>query len=398
MGDFDVHAKGVTTGISWANEPCLQTAVVGDRFLTLASESSSSQELEVRQLVKRYSAQSVIGPLSFSVNEGEFVSLLGPSGCGKTTTLRCIAGFEAASEGGIYLDGERIDQRPPNRRNVGLVFQSYALFPHLTVFENVAFGLRIRRRSEAELKRRVQDAIELVGLPHLAERFPRQLSGGQQQRVAIARSVVLEPRLLLFDEPLSNLDLKLRVMMRAELRNLQRRLGKTAIYVTHDQGEALALSDRIVVMSNGKIEQVGTPVEIYERPATSFVADFIGSSNLLSGEIVDNAMDRTSVRTQSGILLQTSPPIAGASGSQVTAMIRPENIQIVTENSGDCDNPLSGTIEEKTFLGQDLHLKLRINEAQTLTVVLGGRAARAYSVGDRLNVSVARSHVYLIRA
>jgi spermidine/putrescine ABC transporter ATP-binding subunit len=349
-------------------------------------------------LVKRYSAQSVIGPLSFSVYEGEFVSLLGPSGCGKTTTLRCIAGFEAPSEGGIYLDGERIDQRPPNRRNVGLVFQSYALFPHLTVFENVAFGLRIRRRSEAELKRRVQDAIELVGLPHLAERFPRQLSGGQQQRVAIARSVVLEPRLLLFDEPLSNLDLKLRVMMRAELRNLQRRLGKTAIYVTHDQGEALALSDRIVVMSNGKIEQVGTPVEIYERPATSFVADFIGSSNLLSGEIVDNAMDRTSVRTQSGILLQTSPPIAGASGSQVTAMIRPENIQIVTENSGDCDNPLSGTIEEKTFLGQDLHLKLRINEAQTLTVVLGGRAARAYSVGDRLNASVARSHVYLIRA
>ena len=281
-GDFDVHVKGVCMGVSWADEPCLQTAVVGDRFLTLASESSSSQELEVRQLVKRYSAQSVIGPLSFSVNAGEFVSLLGPSGCGKTTTLRCIAGFEIPSEGGIYLDGERIDQRPPNRRNIGLVFQSYALFPHLTVFENVAFGLRIRRCGEARAEApgpRGHRARRAVA-PYRA--LPKQLSGGQQQRVAIARSVVLEPRLLLFDEPLSNLDLKLRVTMRAELRNLQRRLGKTAIYVTHDQGEALALSDRIVVMSNGRIEQVGTPVEVYERPATAFVADFIGSSNLLS--------------------------------------------------------------------------------------------------------------------
>jgi spermidine/putrescine ABC transporter ATP-binding subunit len=347
-------------------------------------------------LVKRYSAQSVIGPISFSVNAGEFVSLLGPSGCGKTTTLRCIAGFESPSEGGIYLDGERIDQRPPNRRNVGLVFQSYALFPHLTVFENVAFGLRLRRSTNAELKRRVQEALELVGLSHLAERYPRQLSGGQQQRVAIARSVVLEPRLLLFDEPLSNLDLKLRVTMRAELRNLQRRLGKTAIYVTHDQGEALALSDRIVVMSNGKIEQIGTPVEVYERPATAFVADFIGSSNLLSGEIVANATDRTTIRTQSGILLQSSPSIPGASGSRVTAMIRPENIQIITESGEGRDNPLSGILEEKTFLGQDLHLKVRINDAQTLSVVLGGRAAGACSVGDRVNLIVSRSHVYLI--
>jgi spermidine/putrescine ABC transporter ATP-binding subunit len=365
-------------------------------LLTLASQASSNQELEIRELIKRYSAQSVIGPLSFGVKAGEFVSLLGPSGCGKTTTLRCIAGFESPSEGGIYLDGERIDQRPPNRRNVGLVFQSYALFPHLTVFENIAFGLRLRRCADAELKRRVQDALELVGLSHLADRYPKQLSGGQQQRVAIARSVVLEPRLLLFDEPLSNLDLKLRVTMRAELRNLQRRLGTTAIYVTHDQGEALALSDRIVVMSNGRIEQVGTPVEIYERPATAFVADFIGSSNLLSGEIVTNAPDSTHVRTQSGLLLQSSPPIAGASGSRVTAMIRPENIQVTTESAEDRDNPLSGIIDEKTFLGQDLHLKVRINDAQMLSVVLGGRAAGACSVGDRVNLTVSRSHVYLI--
>lgn len=364
--------------------------------MTLASQSSSNQELEVRELVKRYSFQSVIGPLSFAVKAGEFVSLLGPSGCGKTTTLRCIAGFESPSEGGIYLDGERIDQRPPNRRNVGLVFQSYALFPHLTVFENVAFGLRLRRCGEPELKRRVQDALELVGLSHLAERYPTQLSGGQQQRVAIARSVVLEPRLLLFDEPLSNLDLKLRVTMRAELRNLQRRLGKTAIYVTHDQGEALALSDRIVVMSNGKIEQIGTPVDVYERPSTAFVADFIGSSNLLSGEIVSNVPDRTIVRMQTGLLLQSSPPIAAACGSRVTAMIRPENIQISTDSSEGCDNLLSGIIDEKTFLGQDLHVKVRVNDAQTLSVVLGGRATGACRVGDRVRLTVSRSHVYLI--
>src|SRR5262245_10507702 len=243
-------------------------------------------ELEVRDLVKRYTAQSVVGPLSFSVAAGEFVSLLGPSGCGKTTTLRCIAGFETPNAGSILLDGARIDQRPPNRRNIGLVFQNYALFPHLTIFENVAFGLRLRRTAEAELRKRVGEALDLVGLPDLAGRYPRQLSGGQQQRIAIARSVVLEPRILLFDEPLSNLDFKLRLAMRNELRELQRRLCKTTVYVTHDQSEALALSDRIVVMSNGRIEQIGSPRDIYERPANPFVADFIGNSNLLDAVVV----------------------------------------------------------------------------------------------------------------
>src|SRR5262245_46907808 len=199
--------------------------------------------------------------------EGEFFSLLGPSGCGKTTTLRCIAGFETPSAGSISLGGQRLDDRPPHRRDVGLVFQSYALFPHLTVFDNVAFGLRLRRVARAEIARRVGEILTLVDLPDLAERYPAQLSGGQQQRVAIARSLVLEPSLLLFDEPLSNLDFKLRIQMRYELRDLQRRLGKTAIYVTHDQTEALALSDRIAVLSQGKIEQIGTPSEIYDRPA-----------------------------------------------------------------------------------------------------------------------------------
>src|ERR1700758_4200631 len=256
-----------------------------------------SIELEVRELTKRYSPQVSVGPISFEVQEGEFFSLLGPSGCGKTTTLRCIAGFEALTEGSIRLHGERLDDKPPHRRDVGLVFQNYALFPHLTVFDNVAFGLRLRRLGRAEIGVRVSRVLQLVDLAGMATRFPAQLSGGQQQRVAIARSLVLEPRILMFDEPLSNLDFKLRIQMREELRNLQRRLGKTSIYVTHDQTEALALSDRIAVLSNGRIEQIGTPSDIYERPATAFVAEFIGSSNLFPARIVARNGRDTMVET-----------------------------------------------------------------------------------------------------
>src|SRR5436305_2064175 len=245
-------------------------------------------ELEIRGLVKRYSPQVTVGPISFDVRPGEFFSLLGPSGCGKTTTLRCIAGFESLDSGEIRLRGDRLDDRPPHRRDVGLVFQNYALFPHLTVFDNIAFGLRLRRVAKAEIAARVGAILRLVDLPEMASRFPAQLSGGQQQRVAIARSLVLEPRILMFDEPLSNLDFKLRIQMRDELKRLQRRLGKTAIYVTHDQTEALALSDRIAVLSHGHIEQIGTPGEIYEQPATAFVAEFIGSSNLMPARIVEH--------------------------------------------------------------------------------------------------------------
>src|SRR5580700_2165958 len=256
-----------------------------------------SIELEVRELTKQYSPQVSVGPISFEVHEGEFFSLLGPSGCGKTTTLRCIAGFEALSEGSIRLHGERLDDRPPHRRDVGLVFQNYALFPHLTVFDNIAFGLRLRRVTRSEIASRVDSVLRLVDLATMAGRFPAQLSG-QQQRVAIARSLVLEPQILMFDEPLSNLDFKLRIQMRDELKSLQRRLGKTSIYVTHDQTEALALSDRIAVLSHGRIEQIGTPAEIYERPASAFVAEFIGSSNMLRGRIVEQVAGGTIVITE----------------------------------------------------------------------------------------------------
>src|SRR5215831_16163260 len=286
-------------------------------------------ELDVRGLTKRYSSQVSVGPLSFDVMEGEFFSLLGPSGCGKTTTLRCIAGFETPSAGSISLGGERLDDKPPHRRDVGLVFQSYALFPHLTVFDNVAFGLRLRRLPKNDIADRVDRILQLVDLSGMAARFPVQLSGGQQQRVAIARSLVLEPRILMFDEPLSNLDFKLRIQMRGELRDLQRRLGKTSIYVTHDQTEALALSDRIAVLSHGRIEQIGTPAEIYERPASAFVAEFIGSSNMLRGRIIERGETGTIVATETGLRLRCRPePEGEVESAEVPVLLRPERIHV----------------------------------------------------------------------
>jgi len=360
-----------------------------------AKDHASAPALEVRNLAKRFSPQSVIGPLSFAVAAGEFVSLLGPSGCGKTTTLRCIAGFETPTAGSILLNGEPIEAQPPNRRNIGLVFQNYALFPHLTIFENVAFGLRLRRIGEAELKQRVGQALELVGLPDLARRYPRQLSGGQQQRIAIARSVVLEPRILLFDEPLSNLDLKLRLAMRKELRELQRRLGKTTVYVTHDQSEALALSDRIVVMSNGRIEQVGSPREIYERPANAFVADFIGSSNLLDAVVVRTDRDATIICTDRGVTLRAGPT-SYAVGDRVVAMMRPERIRLIDAREAEGNNRLTARLKEVTYLGQDLYLSLDVDSGQELVALTQDSAARQLAAGDEFVVTVDATHILLL--
>jgi spermidine/putrescine ABC transporter ATP-binding subunit len=364
-------------------------------LITTDKKQGSIPELEIRDLVKRYTAQSVIGPISLSVAAGEFVSLLGPSGCGKTTTLRCIAGFEAPSEGSILLNGTSIERQPPNRRNVGLVFQNYALFPHLTIFENVAFGLRLRRIGDAEVKQRVGQALELVGLPDLGERYPSQLSGGQQQRIAIARSVVLEPRILLFDEPLSNLDLKLRLTMRKELRELQRRLGTTAVYVTHDQGEALALSDRIVVMSNGRIEQIGSPREIYERPANTFVADFIGGSNLIDAVVVQVETGATIIRTSGGLILRASRK-ACCVGDRVVAMVRPERVRLITDAEAVVDNKLNARIKELTYLGQDFHLSIDVVPEQELTVVMRGFAGPGLMAGGNVVVAVDAADILVL--
>ncbi len=353
----------------------------------------TAPELEVRDLTKRYSPQSAVGPVSFSVAAGEFLSVLGPSGCGKTTTLRCIAGFETPNSGSIIVGGRAIERDPPNHRNIGLVFQSYALFPHLTVADNVAFGLKLRRLPKRDVLEKVAKVLDLVGLSHAGARYPRQLSGGQQQRVAIARSVVLEPRLILFDEPLSNLDFKLRVTMRTELKALQRRLGKTALYVTHDQGEALALSDRIVVMSNGRVEQIGTPREIYERPATPFVAEFIGNSNLIKANIESADSTSCEVRTDGGLILKGHGRSVRP-GSSSLAMVRPEHIRIGAPGPG--ENGFTARIEEMTYLGQDLQVRVQASDGLGLTVITGGDAARHLSIGDTVPLSISAENVFVM--
>jgi spermidine/putrescine ABC transporter ATP-binding subunit len=355
-------------------------------------------ELEVEGLTRRYSPEVTVGPISFEVHAGEFFSLLGPSGCGKTTTLRCIAGFETLNEGSIRLRGERLDDKPPHRRDVGLVFQNYALFPHLTVFDNIAFGLRLRRIAKAEIAERVGRILRLVDLPEMAARFPAQLSGGQQQRVAIARSLVLEPRILMFDEPLSNLDFKLRIQMRDELKSLQRRLGKTAIYVTHDQTEALALSDRIAVLSHGRIEQIGTPGEIYERPATVFVAEFIGSSNLIAARIVERTNAGAIVETHGGHRFHCAGDGDGDDRDEVSVMIRPERIVVQALGTGPGPNAFPARIVEVTYLGEDLHLSLDIGGGPTLRAALKNTgAARAFAVAQPVEIVVDPADLRLLR-
>jgi len=357
----------------------------------------STVELEVAGLVKRYAPQVAIGPLSFSVMEGEFFSLLGPSGCGKSTTLRCIAGFERVSEGRITLGGRQIHDVPAHKRDVGLVFQNYALFPHLTVFENVAFGLRLRRMSQAEIAERVVRMLELVGLPGQARRYPAQLSGGQQQRIAIARSMVLEPRLLLFDEPLSNLDFKLRVQMRNELRDLQRRLGKTSVYVTHDQTEALALSDRIAVLSQGRIEQIGAPADIYEAPETAFVADFIGSSNIIEAAVTRNDTTGSALRTTAGLeLLATADPTKIADHCLI--MVRPERIRLLEDEETDVLNRISAEIDDITYLGEDIQLHIKAASGERLLVLLKSeRRTRALQRNAKIALAIDPSDIHFVR-
>src|SRR6516162_1966705 len=254
--------------------------------------------LELTDVRKAFAQSAAVDNFNLSVKRGEFVSFLGPSGCGKTTTLRMVAGFEEPTSGAIRIDGREMVGLRPNQRNIGMVFQSYALFPNMTVSENVAFALKIARRPQEEIKTRVGEMLEMIKLPQLGDRYPYQLSGGQQQRVALARALAGRPQLLLLDEPLSALDAKIRASLRAEIRDLQRKLGITTIYVTHDQEEALAMSDRIVVMSEGRIEQLGTPFEIYNRPKTRFVASFVGTLNVLRGEVVDPATGTINVDDQ----------------------------------------------------------------------------------------------------
>jgi len=321
-------------------------------------------EVQIQDVTRRFGATAAVNSVSLSVRRGEFLTLLGPSGCGKTTLLRMIAGFELPDSGRIFLCGRDVTLLAPNQRDVTTVFQHYALFPHMSVFENVAFGLARRRVKREEIRRRVAVALEMVQLGELADRQPSELSGGQQQRVALARSLVVEPRVLLLDEPLAALDLKLRKQMQVELKGLQRRLGISFIYVTHDQEEALTMSDRIVVMNAGRIEQIGQADDIYERPLTEFVAGFIGVSNIIEGTVETITGDIGIVRTGAAMVRAVGNGLNP--GERVRLLIRPEKITISTEIANDA---LTGTIESAIYLGESTHWKVSTGDGQSLTVL-----------------------------
>ncbi|MBS0222252.1 MAG: ABC transporter ATP-binding protein [Proteobacteria bacterium] len=305
--------------------------------------------IEVKDLVVRYGEQVAVNGVSFAVGRGEHLTLLGPSGCGKTTTLRAIAGLEQPSSGRISIDGQAMydaaERRnvPTEQRGVSMVFQSYAVWPHMTVFDNVAYGLRVRKQSPADIAANVERALDLVQMRHLASRPASRLSGGQQQRVALARAVAFSPTVVLFDEPLSNLDAKLRAEMRVELRELQRRLGVTSVYVTHDQEEALAISDRVIVMNVGVIEQIGTPEEIYNRPRSRFVADFVGSANLIKGKLSGEGL----FAAEGGAVLKVNAPHKPR-GTETEVAVRTAYIGLAPQPG---DNQVAGTVRQRLFHG-----------------------------------------------
>ncbi len=306
---------------------------------------SSEAHVRLRQVTKRLGATVAVDGVSLDVPEGHFTTLLGPSGCGKTTTLRMIAGFYQPDGGEIFVRDRRITDLPPHRRNMAMVFQEYALFPHMTVRENIGYGLRMRKVDPSETRRRIAAVVDLVGLPGQEDKFPLQLSGGQQQRVALARALVVEPEVLLLDEPLSNLDAKLRVRVRTEIRALQQTLGKTTIYVTHDQEEALSISDTIAVMNHGRIVQIGTPREIYYRPVDRFVADFVGLANFAPVQIVGRD------RVRLGDVVLAVPGAAGAGAA--TLVVRPETINLTATPPPPAANRpvLRGRVKTGAFLG-----------------------------------------------
>ncbi len=345
------------------------------------------------QVVKRFGAFTAVHQTSFAIGEGEFFSVLGPSGCGKTTTLRMIAGFERPTSGAVLLDGDDVSQVPPYRRNVNTVFQQYALFPHLNVFDNIAFGLRSKKVARREVTTRVQELLEVVRLPDLAGRKPAQLSGGQQQRVALARALVNRPSALLLDEPLGALDLKLRETMQVELKRIQREVGSTFVYVTHDQAEALTMSDRIAVMHEGRVSQIGTPPDIYFRPATVFVAGFIGTANLLAARVAGVGAGRLTVDVDG--VTRTSLPAAAipsgwtpVAGSPARFMIRPEQLGLTRDEPTNAAGSVAAVVTAITFLGPVLRCTARTAAGAELQADLAaGAATLPPHVGDAVWLS-----------
>ena len=331
----------------------------------------SEVDVRLERVTKAFGETVAVDDLSLDIQVGEFFSMLGPSGCGKTTTLRMIGGFEEPTRGTVYLGGRDVTELPPYRRDVNTVFQSYALFPHLDVFENVAFGLKRKKVEKSEVKRRVLDSLRLVDLPGFEHRKPTQLSGGQQQRVALARALVNEPKVLLLDEPLGALDLKLRKQMQLELKRIQTEVGITFIYVTHDQEEAMTMSDRLAVMRHGRVEQIGPPEAVYESPATEFVAGFLGASNLLDGEVKEEREGNSLILLTGGsTVLVPTDRVDGSVGDEVRVGVRPEKITLQPDE-GEATaglNSVSGLLRMSTYIGVSHQFTIEGPGGTTLTV------------------------------
>jgi putative spermidine/putrescine transport system ATP-binding protein len=347
--------------------------------------------VRIESLSKVYGAVRAVDRISVEIGDGEFISLLGPSGCGKTTTLKMIAGFEQASEGAIRFDGADVVRVPAEKRDIGMVFQNYALFPHMTVDQNLAFGLEMRRVPRAAMRERIDRVLEMVQLSGFSGRYPSQLSGGQQQRVALARALVIEPRILLLDEPLANLDAKLREEMRVFIRDLQRRVGITTVYVTHDQAEAMTMSDRVVVMFGGRIAQVGAPADIYERPQNLDVARFVGQVNLVSGTVAAADGDTLAIDTAFG--RATAPAREDLRpGAAVTLSLRPEAIELGAP--GKAGAP--GRVEARYYSGSLIDYRIALDGGETLHVQ--AFPTIAFAEGDRVSVHAPADRLWLIGA
>jgi spermidine/putrescine ABC transporter ATP-binding subunit len=353
-------------------------------------------EIRLRRLSATFHHESrgditAVKDLDHENRPGEFLTLLGASGCGKTTTLRMIAGFQQPSAGEILFDEANVTHAPANRRDIGFVFQNYALFPHLSVFENVAYGLRIKRRGAAEIERAVEEGLRQVDLQGLGTRAINELSGGQQQRVALARAIAIKPRVLLFDEPLSNLDAKLRVQMRSEISRLQKELAITTIYVTHDQEEAMAVSDRIAIMNEGRIVQIGKAEDLYQKPSSRFVANFLGDTNLVQGTVLAADAGRVTLDV-GGYRWAVSIDATPAIGSVAEAVVRPEAIVLAREGGA-----LPGVIESRVFLGDKAEYRVRADDLALLVVQWNPTAAELFTVGDRCTLSLPASHVQIFQ-
>ena len=332
-----------------------------------------------------------VNGMNLEIQQGEFVTLLGPSGCGKTTTLRLIAGFEFPTSGRILLDGKTLNDVPPNKRPMAMVFQNYALFPHMSVFDNIAYGLKVKRQSADLVRENVEIVMQLMNLVGMGDRMPHQLSGGQQQRVALARALVMQPRVLLFDEPLSNLDAKLREQMRVEIRRLQQRLGITTIYVTHDQAEAMSLSDRIVVIRDGQIRQVGTPSEIYQHPVSLFVADFIGRANFIESSIQSCTEGQLTLELFKQPLTLPTPQKEFSAGDPVYLVIRPEAV-LVNRQEGH----YAGEVKQAVYLGSTVEYEVETHDQFIAVVVYNPQEGDIFEEGSRVFLDLPRDAFHVL--